>query len=297
MIALGISWGLGLSRTLTIRVVDEGNNPLPEIKVNFGFEMSTATSSPFSTVVKTTNSNGEATASSEANSVGYDIVVPDYYRSTGFFDDPKSVTTVLKNIEHPKAMYARYVTYDDLTFPNDGQPHSYDLIIGDWLPPLGHGITPDFTFQVTGYQRSGNDKDQNLSLTFSNPDDGIQAITVIETGSALRLPKQAPIDGYKRQWDWQTIIDPNESSADYVLPVKANRAYFFRVRSKRDEKGNLTALYGKISHDLNFGVGYTNKMMVQIASYYLNPDGTRLMEFDLNKNLATGESAERVREP
>lgn len=288
---------INLSRSLSVHVTDENGKPLPGVKVNIEFEISTANGSPFTTVSKITNGDGDVAATGLGTSVGYSISISGYYRSVADSGDAKAVVAILKTIDNPKPMYARYISYRDMIFPSDGRPYSYDLVAGDWLPPLGHGSTPDFTFQVTGSQQIVKNQDNELKLTFANPDDGIQAIAVVETESALRLPKLAPETGYQNQWTWHSVIRPDETSDKYIIPSEANRAYFFRVRSKRDHSGNIVALYGKISHDLNYGIARSNQMCIQMASYYLNPDGTRTMEFDVSKNLATGSSAAAVREP
>ena len=72
--------------------------------------------------------------------------------------------------------------------------------------------------------------------------------------------------------------------------------YFFRVRSKTDDKGNVTnALYGKIYGDFgeNFGRGELNFI------YYLNPKpNSRNMEFNPQQNLFTNlPPLERVTAP
>ncbi len=61
--------------------------------------------------------------------------------------------------------------------------------------------------------------------------------------------------------------------------------FFFRVRTVLDGKGIIrSAMYGKIHGNINFDV-IDAKTAVVLFSYFLNPDGTRNVEFDIHQNL------------
>lgn len=64
--------------------------------------------------------------------------------------------------------------------------------------------------------------------------------------------------------------------------------YFFRVRTKRNEKGEIvSALYGKIYGPIEFRI-FTNGMDAQFT-YYLNPTpNDRNTEFEAKRNLFPG---------
>ena len=70
-----------------------------------------------------------------------------------------------------------------------------------------------------------------------------------------------------------------------VLP-KEDQNYFFKVRTKKDEKGNIvSALYGKIYGGVNYGI-FRCPTAFLYFTYYLNPNPNSLnMEFDPKKNL------------
>jgi hypothetical protein len=93
-----------------------------------------------------------------------------------------------------------------------------------------------------------------------------------EKGSGLLSSHEAPANGYQSQWVQTDNRKPN-------APIKTNRDpnrnYFFRVRTKLDESGNVvSAHYGKIYGDF------------MEFSYYLNPTiNDRNVEFDPKQNL------------
>ncbi len=67
--------------------------------------------------------------------------------------------------------------------------------------------------------------------------------------------------------------------------VRLDQNYLFRVRSVVDEQGKLKeAKYGKLHDDFDFGYAESNKVLLAFT-YYLNPDGTRNLEFDPTRNL------------
>lgn len=62
--------------------------------------------------------------------------------------------------------------------------------------------------------------------------------------------------------------------------------YFIRVRTVRDKEGKITsALYGKVHGDFRWFIGARVPKSGLAFTYYLNPDGTRNIEFDPNRNL------------
>lgn len=288
-----ISFALGLaplgypSKTFSIKVVDEAGKPMNAIPVKLDFILSIGTGNPqWKEMTAITDSSGMATGSGQADEAGYKIDLDGFYQSKGLksLNDHGVTTaeTVVKKRDNPKPMYAKNMS---ATIPADGKTYSYDLMMGDWLPPLGHGVTPDFVFKGTAQWNSLSDYNQGLQLSFSNLDDGIQAIAVNNDGSALRLSKKAPTAGYVSQWAWRDA-DASKQDISSMERTIGSRAFFFRVRSSRDAGGTIRAMYGKISHDVVFGFGSKRQdIYLRIDGYYLNPDGTTAMEFDVNKDL------------
>jgi hypothetical protein len=195
------------------------------------------------------------------------------------------VPILLKPIVNPIAMYARRRAR--LEIPTIKEPVGFDLLSFDWLPPYGKGVVADLLFTLI--ENLPDKSSKTLSLSFSNIDDGIMPVDGdSKQGSALRMPRTAPEEGYQSQW--VRVVD-----ARYA--PKENRNYFYRIRTVRDGTKIRSAMYGKIHGDI--GVDTINsKTALVFLSYYLNPDGTRNVEFDPSKNLFNElSSREFVRDP
>jgi len=201
-------------------------------------------------------------------------------------------------IVNPIPMYARAVR--ERKIPMTGAPVGFDLMVGDWVAPDGKGKTGDLLFtcvkKTNGVVLTDPGKierqllDNTLAISFSNEEDGIQSVSA--TGSGLRLPREAPTNGYspkliKRDFDTTTnvVVIISETKVVRHSDFSRDTNYFFRVRTKTGDKGNITnALYGKIYGDFNANfrdgrIGFT---------YYLNPEpNSRNMEYDLKQNLFT----------
>jgi hypothetical protein len=200
------------------------------------------------------------------------------------YGDDVVVPILLKPIVNPIAMYARKRAR--LELPTINHPVGFDLLLFEWLPPYGNGTVADFLFTLT---ENVPDKSlKTLTLSFSNVDDGIVPIDVdSKQGSALRMPRTAPEEGYQSQW---------VRVVTHFAP-KDNRNYFYRIRTVKDGTKIRSALYGKIHGDISVDT-INSKTALIFLNYYLNPDGSRNVEFDPNKNLFTDLPViERVRDP
>lgn len=207
-----------------------------------------------------------------------------------------TVEVLLKRTGKPIPMYAKWIR--DAKIPADGRPIGFDLMKGDWVAPNGRGATPDF---IMTYRRVNGGKtasgyqihDTTLTIAFSNDGDGIQSILVPPRrgGSALRLPREAPETDYMTNLVKNAFEHPEKSSTG----TSEDQNYFFRVRTKKDDKGNIvSALYGKIQGDFS-GFDYGKLTF----TYCLNPTpNDRNVEFDPTKNLFKNlSSLEEVRAP
>ena len=194
-----------------------------------------------------------------------------------------TVEVILKRIGQPIPMYAKWIR--DVKIPADGQPVGFDLMRGDWVAPHGKGETADFIYtfhrEVGGKTGSGYQiHDTTLTITFSDDGDGIQSVLLPPRGggSALRLPRETPEANYVTNLVKNAYEHADKSSAG----TREDQNYFFRVRTKKDDKGNIvSALYGKIHGDFSqFDYGKLT------FKYYLNPTpNDRNVEFDPKQNL------------
>jgi hypothetical protein len=114
--------------------------------------------------------------------------------------------------------------------------------------------------------------------------------------TALTMPRFAPAEGYEPNW-WDGKIrglrkgfpEDQRGPGKELAPFAP---YFLRIRSELDEHGNLVkALYGKIikrDYSIGWSPGFKNSPPTIAFIYYVNPDGTRNVEFDRKRNLFEG---------
>jgi hypothetical protein len=181
-----------------------------------------------------------------------------------------TIEVVLKRIKTPVPMYAKRM---DKGPPVLEETIGYDLQVGDWVAPQGRGKVADMLFIGRMNQKGDRVYDWNMKLTFSNPGDGIQRFKPDPEYMRFRSPYEAPEAGYLPEWNLhRTRLGPTvREQTDY----DDTGGYFFRVRTVLDKDGRVvSALYGKIYGEIFFNM-----------VHYLNPDGTRNMEFDPKRNL------------
>jgi len=290
---------------ITVHVVDESGNPVEGAEVGVGFgENSQRKERPVDGFTKT---DGRFSASEACNSfVGFRVKKPGYYMSSGHyvFDYGKKgllrwepwnpeIKVVLRNVENPVPMYARDTRESPIEIPVLGKDVGFDLIAFDWVKPYGRGGHSDFMFNLKVMDNGGNDFEYQLSVKFTNKFDGIQAYEDINTSrSMLLLPKNAPLDGYKKELG--VFLRGVKRGAGYSW--KKDRNYIFRVRSEVENGKLKKAMYGKILADIALANPRKKGGFPSIQfKYYLNPTYTNNLEFDPNRNLYTDlKSFERV---
>jgi len=110
-----------------------------------------------------------------------------------------------------------------------------------------------------------------MTLKFTNPDDGIQSFyTPKNRGSELRSSHHAPLVNYKNKLVIR-LIREKDKIAD--VPFRDDQNYYFRVRTKRDEQGNIIeAHYGKIYGNIEYYIPNKDNKGKIYFSYYLNPN-------------------------
>ena len=260
-----------------------------------------------------TNAEGLATVSftSERGDCNYGIYdIPGYYSTRNLlykFKEMKDgrwepwnpvVDVVLKPVIKPIPMYARKIGGGGpVEIPELNKPFGFDLMVGDWVAPHGKGKSSDIIFtlkELVPFAASTKPFDYVLAGTFSNKGDGIQSVFAApHKGSDLRLPRYAPEGGYEPKLEKQMAIFAE--GKPMKNDTREDQNYFFRVRTVLDEQGRIkSALYGKISGDIKFGVNRVLRF-----SYYLNPTSLDPnLEFDPQRNLFTRlRSLEEITEP
>lgn len=282
---------------LKVLTCNEINTPIENADVQVGFTKSYMREK--STQVKgETDSNGVfKTNAIGSGTIGVLAKKNGYYESwigENFFInsegqlspyDPvkKPIKILMRKRMNPIPMHAKRVARRPL--PEEGKQIGFDLVVGDWVSPYGTGERADFIFAYNREVMEGRDYHSLLDVTFSNKEDGIQLYSADpQHGSKLRLPNHAPENGYLHELKQQRGF--NEKKRYYGGGEKTDN-YFFRVRTKIDEKGDIiSAMYGKIHGPIRIA-GARRKENVNISFlYYLNPTPNDTnVEFDPDKNL------------
>jgi hypothetical protein len=280
---------------VTLRVVDEDAKPVPVAEVGIGFKVGSTThfGSEELPIRGLSNPVGEFAGSAKADRyLGYTVRKPGYYPTTGTYNFKEAaggkwqpwnpvVNVELKKILHPIPLYARQAR---IVMPVIGEPVGYDLVAGDFVGPYGRGRTPDFVFFLKKDWKSLKEFDVGLTLTFSNPGDGIQIVSAPPIyGSELKLPRTAPDSVYEAQFRTSKRRAPGSA---IQTEAKEDRSFLFRVRTMVDEKGDVkSAQYGKVQGDLRMDPTNSKTAIVRFT-YYLNPTpNDRNLEFDPRRNL------------
>jgi len=295
---------------VTVKVLDEAGNPIPDAVVGFGFiEARPAWGTAKGEAVNvTTDKTGMATGSGHSDGLfGCGVQKDGYYDgwpSTIEFKDVvlgkwqpwnKVYPVVLRKIVNPIPMYAKKVS---AKIPAMNQSVGFDLSVGDWVKPFGKGTTSDFILNMSKVQNGPKDFNEKLIITFTHNGDGIQVAQKTskqdQGGSILNFPRNAPQEGYID--NWATTI--SYVSGSYKEERSNGIGYFFRVRTIKTNKGEIQSSdYGKISEDIDFFETGTSHPGISFT-YYFNPTGTTNLEFDKSKNLLTNlDDLEQVHNP
>jgi hypothetical protein len=181
-------------------------------------------------------------------------------------------TIVLKRVVNPIGMLAGG---GDRFLPGTQGAYGYDLEVHDWVAPHGRGKNSDLLLEMQGEVKDDRNFWGQLRLSFARPLDGIiQVPYEARTGSELRLPREATLDGYGSEWLWSVSYGSLQRSGfpPPVDPSKTSVAYVFRVRTELDEQGKIKkAYYGCIVGELIFDPRTDRGGGFLRFNYYLNP--------------------------
>ncbi len=161
----------------------------------------------------------------------------------------------------------------ELTVPAQNEWIGYDFETGDWMQPHGNGKTADLEFRFktffNGWKYSDKDMansrringnlteevirlnygkwDGELDISFPGEKEGLYEETNgFLAYSKMKLPHEAPVDGYQPTWHY---------TANTYSPttLRDNVGFFLRTRVKLDENGNIiSANYAKVIGDFRF---------------------------------------------
>ena len=219
----------------------------------------------------------------------------------GVWQPDNLVATIrLQRVEHPIPLCVKNVRpkVAPETFDGTNAVLRYDLVLGDWLPPEGKGERADLEIRTkltinevlqVGRRRKKVFFEFRNEIEFTGEGNGCRAeMTAPTMGIKLR---NAPEVGYgktivSRFGVRRKIVGPNVNETEYS-DSNPNRCYYFRIRSRFDDKGNLVeAYYGKVYGDFNFHGDWHLGFQGFDFLYYLNPKSLdRNLEWDMKNNL------------
>lgn len=303
-------FGSGGKARLTFAVVDEEGQPVVDAVVNGYFWSPLAREYVGSVFTIQTDKHGLAIAKGRAFSFIEGTVKCDkHYRTEFKLKYPGQLTTlrsfhnptpwsdwvatnavVLKGIRNPVPMYVKEVM---IKIPKERATLAYDLLVGDWVAPIGRGANTDMVLNVSAEYRSETNRKIALNVVWPGKWNGaaVAHASVNEQGqpiSGLMSDHYAPQTGYFSELTFHRSRSPDTIVNPYRTEPGA--LFYFRVRSTVDDHGRLKeAMYGKIYRHIviDFDEYRPNRLrnIVIRFTYYLNPDGTRNVEFNPERNL------------
>ena len=220
----------------------------------------------------------------------------------GIWQPDNLVATIrLQRVERPIPLFVKRVAkvtrgvFTADIFPKGEDTLRYDLLMGDWLPPVGTGRVADVTFTrhpredlgegVNGADVRGPSYRDSMTVRF--PGEGNGLVELHPPPSYRLRIRTAPEDGYRSEYlCWRGTNRKLEDDSNY----DENRCFCFRIRTRRDDRGRIVgAYYGKIYGDITFAYQFRPEF-VPVASvcmsYYLNPTPLdRNLEWDRKTNL------------
>jgi uncharacterized protein YceK len=267
-------------------VVDDEGKPIPGVSIR-GYSKLRVNGS--------TDAQGNFRWASDSRSIEWlELSKPGYYNTKQEPRRNRTITSelvashtnvlsvVLRRIRNPVAMYAKQASVD---LPSASGVYGYDLMIGDLVAPHGKGIVADFLFHVKEGKRLHT---LDLDVTFSSPTDGIQRYDAPRSGenyavrrSSYLFPYEAPTKGYKISLsEADAAVNAGLTTREQWRNSYENGNYLFRVRSSSVTNG----IYGRI-HGL-FIAGIHGTAIPNVGfTFFLNPAGTRNLEWDSRQNL------------
>jgi hypothetical protein len=140
-------------------------------------------------------------------------------------------------------------------------------------------------YEVFGVRKA--DRECKGEIRFDNPGDGLQFVPTAPSDQLKRMlfrsdlesDHLAPEAGYQAVWTYSSKNKP-----DYETPGHYNgeQVAYIRIRSKMEADGRIvSALFGK-AYDMEPDFA---RLPHLIMDFYLNPDGTRNVEYDTQRNL------------
>jgi hypothetical protein len=290
---LGACAACGSKVQVTVKVVDDSNQPVPNAKVvvmglNTEKEGKTDKDGIFPARLRNVTGQLDFVVQKEGF---YTISWFSYYFTgqTNRHWQPWNPIVQLQLRKRGKPVQMIVKQVDDRDIPAVNRAVGYDLLIGDWVEPGGKGKTEDFAIEVLKPLVVSRGEFMRLRLTFSNPGDGLVLKRLFwRDDYGLRLNAMAPDNGYSNHWEWQACSGSPVPNLGWNVLKNGDQDvnFYFRVRTQTNQQGQIvSAMYGKIYEGFQFGSATYPERMPLHFLYYLNSSGTRNTEWDVRSNL------------
>ena len=197
------------------------------------------------------------------------------------------VTVRLQRVEHPIPLFVKRVgkilpgLAKDI-FPEGKDTLKFDMMKGEYLPPVGKGEVADVEFRRLPREELGEgvnfggDKGRayrdSMEVKFLGEGNGLVEMSYPAT-ARLKI-RTAPETGYKQDYlCWGGV----NKQLRHEKSFNEDRCFCFRIRTRKNEKGEIVeAYYGKIYRDISFsGEYHEGKPIAPVSAvnflYYLNP--------------------------
>lgn len=239
----------------------------------------------------------------------------------GVWQPDNLVATIrLQRVEHPIPLFVKRVEMRDYErgiggFDGTNSVLRFDLMKGDWLPPYGNGEVADVRIGARvdrlGTQRRflpqegewGFLQFYDLVSKVELCDDDYLLSETVPPAVGIRVRaagKEGAVVGVTRTRGKRKKVDKHgDWHCEYFSDFDPDRCYTFRIRSRRNDKGELVeAYYGKIYGDFEFE-GDDKKGLIGVKFlYYLNPKSLdRNLEWDMKTNLCPNPGSLSMPEP
>lgn len=207
------------------------------------------------------------------------------------------VRFLMRKVGHPIPLKAKNVKRwnADGLYPNGMDTLAYDLMAGDWLPPLGKGTFADVVLvhrriergEGTLYSGSVTKRIWRDEVEMRFPGDGNGLVGYVSDPSETLRIRTAPETGYRPS---HLIWAEQDKSLRYYSSEDRNRSFAFRVRTRRGAHGEIVeAFYGKIYGNPRLLAGGGYPLLGFEMTYYLNPVPLdRNLEWDRKNNGFAG---------
>jgi hypothetical protein len=282
-----VNWNLSIS------VVDEMNNPIPEANYAVSYYAKEGNSWTRKHLQKKSDQNGNIHVKMESLSFfsvgigkeGYypAILKPEIERIDDVWVPVRDTFEIvlLKKLKS-QPMYAKFNSSDrKKTFlPKQNEAVGYDLLVGDWVNPLGKGEVADLFFKASTVELEEGEAFPGVQYTVFTKGKGNGLIQVVDAFGDLpyeiknlKLGQKAPLEGYEPRLDFVHALGKGadkmkgnlkDTAWDGINLTDKADGYWIRIRSKFDPNtGKATsAFYGKITSPIRVRPGRDGKLYV-----------------------------------